>query len=414
MGGVRIRAFVLIAGLVLSVALEAQDQRLRDRDPDLDAAKRLAEDLQRANLHLGPLYLLSRIRISDAGYSDGALLPAGDGGGLSLNVDAPQRLYFVPRRKVMFSADFVPGYSFIGDGGNQFNYLVRGDAHLLFNHLYLDVYAQSADQLRAHVSDINTIATTKENEYGVAGEVKYSSRTSGLFAVRSRSIRYPADRYQPEFEELDFNPIDLLDRRETNVRASAVHKTFPLTSLFLAGETSDYSFRYATFKDGRRLWFGGGFLYDNGRTIVRGEAGPLSLRFDDPNQNGFSGATGNLRASRTAGRTTYLAHVERDLGFSVFSSNNYFVADRAAVSVQRSATPRLTLRAGSAYEIDRYETRVRGTERRDTISFTSVGFLYRIRSVNAGVDVGWFERDSTSAGDRDSGIRYVLNLSYTP
>jgi hypothetical protein len=184
--------------------------------------------------------------------------------------------------------------------------------------------------------------------------------------------------------------------------------------LFVAAETSDYGFRYATFKDGRRLWYGGGFLYDAGRMTIRGEAGALRLDFDRPGQDDFRGVSGHLEARRTAGRTTYILRGERDLGFSIFLSNNYFVSDRASLAVQRDATSRLTLRSSVGYQIDRFDTAVRGSIRRDTISFTSVGFLYRIRSVQAGVDVGWYERDSTYEGDTDSGIRYVLNLSFNP
>jgi len=64
------------------------------------------------------------------------------------------------------------------------NYALRADAHFLTNHLYLDVYRTRANQMRAFVSDINRMATVKENETGVVGEFKYSSRTSALFALR--------------------------------------------------------------------------------------------------------------------------------------------------------------------------------------------------------------------------------------
>ena len=92
----RLLTFAITIGI--SVAASAQQtQTLRDRDPDLSAAKKVAADLQQANFHNGPWYLLSRFRIADAGYSEGAYVPTGDSeGGLSLKVEAPQRLYFVP------------------------------------------------------------------------------------------------------------------------------------------------------------------------------------------------------------------------------------------------------------------------------------------------------------------------------
>lgn len=399
------------------IAASAQQmQTLRDRDPDLAAAKKVAADLQQANFHSGPWYLLSRIRISDAGYAEGAYVPTGDAeGGFSLSVEAPQRLYFVPRKKTVYSLEFVPGYSFFreGDNDNQFDYSVRGDAHFLFNHLYLDVYAMRADQLRAHVADINRLATTQEDEYGVAGEVKYSSRTSGLFTVRLRDTEYPEDRFQPDPQGVHI-PMQVLDRREKNARLSALHKTFPRTSLFVAAEGSDYMFDNKASLDSRRTYFGGGLQYDAGRTSVRLEAGPMKLDFDDPLMNDYEGLTARLRTTRTAGRVVYRLNADRDIGFSIFLDNAYYVATSGQIGADYAANRRLTLHAQSAFERDDFETPVEGKHRTDDVSFTSVGFTYTLRRVRLGADIGWYERDSTAFGDVASGIRYVLRLSLTP
>lgn len=403
-------------------------QTLRDRDPDLEAAKRLTGELQQANVHSGPFYLWSRLRIADAGYSEQTYLPTGDtSGGLALTVEAPQRLYFVPRKKVMFTADLVPGYSFFESNerrSSQFNYLARGDVHFLFNHLYLDLYAQREDQLRAQVADVNRLATLQADEAGVAGELKYSSRTSGTFSLRFRDLSYPEDRFQPDIGPGVIDPgtgdplkvpVFLLNRNERNARLSLMHKTFPLTSLFVAGERSDYNFRRATYKDSTRTWVGAGFLYNAGRTRLRVEAGPARLEFDDPSQRDYEGLVAALEANRSNGRWQYAFNAGRDVGFSIFLNNNYYIANTARVSVDYAATRRLSLRAGSAFERDTYDVTVNGRGRRDEISFTYAGFSYGIRRVRAGVDVGWYERDSTFLDDdEDSGIRYVLHLSFTP
>jgi hypothetical protein len=226
---------IILSAMVPLLAMAQQDQKLRDRDPDLSGSKKITSDLQQASLHSGAFYLSSRIRLSNAGFSDSIGVPTSeDSEGIGLTVEAPQRLYIVPRKKLIFSIDFVPGYSTFSSGErrNQFNYLGRADAHFLLNHLYLDVYALRADQLRAHIADINRLATTREDETGVAAEVKYSSRTSMLLSARYRDTTYPEDRFQPDLEpDTDFNPIRLLDRNERTFRGSFLHKTFPLTSL---------------------------------------------------------------------------------------------------------------------------------------------------------------------------------------
>lgn len=415
MRGVK-RFLVVLFTAVLPLLAQAQwSQRLRDRDPDLEASKKLAAELQQANFHWGSFYLLSRFRITDAGYSEASGLPAGSqAGGLSLSVDAPQRLYYVPHKKTIFTLELTPGYSFFNatddDRRTQFNYLVRADAHFLFNHLYLDVYGLREDQLRSHVADINRFVTVRSDETGVAGEWKYSSKTSALFNLRLRETTFPRDRFQPENI-----PVDLLDREEKNGRLSLMHKTFPLTSLFVSAERSDYEFKSpVSFKDARRTWVGAGAAYNSGRAMLRLEAGPLKLEFQDPQARDYTGVTASLQGVRTTSRQTYSLAADRDLGFSLYAGNHYFIATTLRAGVSHSATRRLTLRLNSTLEQDDYDVPVNGRERQDQISFHSVGFIYAFRRLNIGADVGWYERTSTIDAEEDAGIRTVLLLSFTP
>jgi hypothetical protein len=408
----RLSVFIVAAGVPLC-AWAQSTQQLRDRDPDLAGAKKVAAEIQQANFHWGRFYLMSRFRLSDAGYNETSYLPTSDtSGGLSLSVEAPHRLYYEPHRKTVFTAELIPAYHVVGrnlDGEDRISYLARGDAHFLFNHLYLDLYTQRADQLRAYAADVNVLARTRENETGLGGEWKYSSRTSGTFALRYRDSVYPEDRFGP-----GETPMALLDRNERNGRLAFHHRTFPLTSLFVAAEVSDYGFDNASYKEGRRQFYSVGANYDNGRTQLRAEVGPASLDFRAPEQRDFKGVLGSVGGSRAYSRWVFSARASRDLGFSIYVNNNYYIADSAYAGINYTATRRLTLRANSTYEIDNYDVPVNGRDRRDTISFTSVGFIYGVRRLRAGADVGWYERDSTNEGDVDSGIRYVLHLSYIP
>ncbi|HEX8253425.1 MAG TPA: outer membrane beta-barrel protein [Thermoanaerobaculia bacterium] len=396
------------------LAFAQHSDTLRDRDPDLDGARKLADEMQEANFHSRSFYLWSRLRIADAGYTETAYLPTDEqSGGLALRVEAPQRIYYTPHRKIVFTADAVPAYNVLSRGDeddNRVDYFLRGDVHLLFNHLYLDVYTSRADQLRAYVA-VNELARARNDETGMAGEFKYSSRTSVQFAARYREETFPDDRFDPD----DETPLALLDRTERNGRASFVHKTFPLTALFVSAEASDYGFQNATFKDSARRWFGAGAQYNSGRTRVRVEAGPATLDFNDPTQHDFSGAIGSIRAARLNGRWTYTAGAGRDIAFSIVQNNNYYVVDNLQAGVDYSATRRLTLRAGVVAERHDYDVPLDdGRLRRDTVSFPSVGFEYAISRLRVGIDAGWYERDSTAGGDTDSGIRYVLRLSFVP
>lgn len=404
---------ILVLGLIATAASAQFTQGTRDRDPDLEASKRIATELQKANFHWGSIYLMSGFRIADIGYTDVGYLPADDqGDGLTIGVEAPQRIYFVPSRKVILSADLTPGLSYTSerDPRTQFNYSARGDVHLLFNHLYLDIYGAKSDELSAQVADINRLATLRETETGVAGEIKYSSRTSALFSARFREITFPSNRLQPEGV-----PLELLERDERIGRFSFLHKTFPRTSLTVAGEYAEYEFPETNYKNGTRTWFGPGFLFDNGRMQFRAEAGPATLKFDEPGQHEFDGVLGrsSLAWERNKWSASLTAH--RDVGFTIFADNNFYIADQAGVRVGYAANRRLSLHTYSIHERDRYPVPVFGVKRRDDISFSAVGFDYRLlRRVGLGADIGWYERTSTGFGDEDSGIRYVVHLSYTP
>ena len=411
MGGMGKWSGIMLGMLVIPVAALAQSSGLRDRDPDLEGTKKVLSELQQANIHSGSFYMISRIRLADAGFAEDYYLPTGDArGGVNLRVEAPQRIYIVPHRKSVFSFDFVPGYSFINSSrkSGQFDYSARADLHLLFNHLYLDPYVILTDQIRAQVADVNRLATERNKEGGLNAEMKYSSRTSAIFSTSYREVLFPDNRFQPEDRE-----VNLLDRVERSGRLALHHKTFPLTSLFVAGEYNTYRFRRSILKDSSRTYAGGGLNRAAGRTGLRIEVGQTRLDFEDPSQADYEGLTGQISVTRATGRTNTTVAVARDIGFSIFESNNYYKSNAARLGIDYGATRKLTLRTGTAFERDDYDFPVSGRLRRDNLSYSYIGFIYTFKRLRLGADVGWFERDSNFLED-DSGIRWVLHLSFTP
>ncbi|HVR39689.1 MAG TPA: hypothetical protein VMU84_11385 [Thermoanaerobaculia bacterium] len=397
----------------MTSSIAAQSGGLRDRDPNLQATKKIANDLQKASFHNGPFYLLSSIQLSDIGYEQEYFVPTDDHqGGLTLSIEAPQRFYFVPRKKSVYSIDFIPSVG-IFDGGNtqrQFGYSLRGDAQYLFNHLYLDFYGATADRLRAFTGEINRVATQKQNEFGLAGEFKYSSKTSALFNVNYRTSDYPDDEYQPAGI-----PIDQLARNERNVRGAFQHKTFPRTSLRVAAEWSEYRFDNAPLKDSRREYVGFGANYDNGPFAASVEAGPARLSFRDANQKEYEGVLANLNMSRRLG-SRWTASVEgaRDVDFAIFIDNNYRVSTRGNLTLEFASTRKLTLRGSSTLEHDDYDVPVSGIRRHDDIRFNLIGWRYGLRRFRFGFDVGYYERTSNYVPGDQNGIRYIIHLSFTP
>jgi hypothetical protein len=390
---------------------------LRDRERAFSASQEIANDLRKAHFHHGPFYLLSTFQLSDIGYDSSFYVPTADRqSGFRFGVQAPTRLYIVPSKKTIYSIDVRPELSFFtrGKRSTVFGYKARADAQYLLNHLYLDVYAENADQLRADVSEIARLLTEKAHAYGVSGELKYSSRTSATFNVAALKTAYPLTAIQPTDV-----PIEVLDRTGHNYRLAINHKTFPLTALFLTAEFSDYSFPNAVYKNGKRTFAGGGFVNDNGRSVTRVEVGAGKLDFFRPGQHDFEGALGNLTSSRKIGRsTTATLNAARDLDFSVFLFNNYYIADRVSAALAWDATRRLTITLQGALGRDLYETPVDGPHgflrRRDVFSFPSIGFTYGIARLRGGLDIGYVNRTSNFDVNLDHGIRMLFRLSFTP
>lgn len=407
---------VLIA--VAPLAVYAQEG-LRDRDRTFEASKRIASDLQKARVHYGPFYFLSSLELSDIGYNQTLFSPTTtDDGGVSLGVRAPQRLYFVPTKKQVYSVEVTPQYAFSTDrfSDGQAGYLGRVDAQYLLNHLYLDLYGVRADEARAATSEINRLVTARERTAGVTGECRYSTKTSASFTAAARNLEFPTNRLQPERV-----PVSLLDRSEQDYRVTLNHKTFPLTALLLTGEFSNYSFDRATYKNSHRTYLGAGATRTSGRGSMRLEAGVAQLDFLDNGYRDFRGVVGNFRSTyQLSGRSTLNTSAVRDVDFSIFADrNNFYVTDNGGVNVTYIATKRLSLNTSFAATRNRYPVasidRYGVLHRRvDTAIFPSVGWLYSRRRITGGFDVGYYKRVSNFDVDESDGIRLILHLSFTP
>ena len=149
---------------------------------------------------------------------------------------------------------------------------------------------------------------------------------------------------------------------------------------------------------------------------LRVEAGNGRLRFDDPARLDYSGVLGSIAYNRrVAAHSQVTLDAARDLSFSVFAANDYFLMDRAGLSTEWSATRRLSLRAGAQVGRNSYQVPVNGILRRDRYTYPWVGFLWSIRRVRAGFDVGYYDRTSNFPDiDEENGIRIVLRLSFSP
>ncbi len=405
----RVRISFALAIVTFTWSASAQ-QGLRDRDPNLSVTRKITSELQQAWLHSGPFYLTSRLQLSDIGYDQHFFLPS-DTGGLRWAVSAPQRLYIVPTRKIVASIEAAPSLALVQRGAKkfQFGFTSRADLQFIFNRLWLDFHTGIFNDLRASTGEINRVLTAKENDYTVDGEFKYSSRTNLTYSASSRRTRFPTNRVQPE-DVIDALP--LLDRSEHDYRVAVRHQTFPLTTITLASEVSNYSFDQAPYRNASRTYGAIGADFDNGPTAIRAEVATARLDFKDPAQKDFTGLLGNASASRRIGRRMNgEINVVRDLDFSIYLFNNYYLTDRLGGTLGYDVSRRLQVRALAQLGRDLYQTPVNGIFREDKMSFVGAGWNYGRRHIQGGFDVGYYRRTSNVHIDESHGIRLLLHLS---
>jgi hypothetical protein len=423
------RAALAAVVFSLASALAAQESGLRDRDRTFEASRTIAEQLRRARYHYGPFYLLSNIQLGDVGIDQTFFVPTADqsGGGISFSVSAPTRLYYVPQKKTIFSVEVTPQYTRFRRGVTRdtLGYLTRADAQFLLNHLYLDAYYSKSHLLRADIGELARLVDIRNDQVGLTGELRWSSRTSINFSATDNRIAYPKNSLQPQVctpqGACTDLAVQLLDRAEHNYRVALQHHTFALTSLIAASEWSNYSFSSSAYANATRTYEGVGFIYDSGLTLLRAEAGPAKLNFKRPDQHDFNGALGNLAATRRHTRIWHsTVNASRDTNFSIFQGNNYYIADRAAFTTQLDVTRHLTLDASGTVGEDLYQTPVAPTFggptllRRDKIQWVAVGWTYGLRRIRGGFDVGYVRRTSNFKVDQQNGIRVIIRLSLTP
>jgi hypothetical protein len=416
--GARVVAFVLLAATP-AFSQEASTIEARDRETRLRGKDEVQRDLDRAQLRLGAFYLYSTFEIGELGYDENLYAPTEEErDDFTISLSAPQRLYFVPSRKFVLSADVRPGYVWYrkAEDARHWNLRYRGDMHLLFNRMYSDFYYEKADERRRDLSELNFLVDLDSQQIGNDTEIAISSRSNIVTGVFFREIEYP----NAEGTAFDFEEVSRLNRDEARYSAAFRHKTFPLTSTEIGAARETYDFQ-DNRRDGDRDQAWVGATRRTGRSTLRAQIGAARLDYIDPSEKDYSGPLGFV-SYEFSPRRRWVGTItgRRDLVFSVYAENQHFAADRLSATFTLPATRWLDLRfvgeAGkNSYFVPTFDEIDRiNKEREDDILYGSVGFTTRLNRLAVGLDVGRFERKSNFMRFDEDGIRLVLRLSLTP
>lgn len=410
----------VLALLLVSPLASAQTTNDRNRDRELGAKERIEEELASAQLRLGPFYVISAFELGDLGIGidEDIYLPTElETEEIVLSIRAPQKVYLVPHRKFMLSADVTPGYLYFteSDDLRRLNYVYRGDVHFLFNRFYLDFWGLTSDELTRNISEFRRLVPQTSDAYGMGGELKLSSRTAATFAM---------DRRDLDFGEVDlgllYRDIDVLERDETHYTASLHHNTFPITDVSIGVDVTEFDFVLPEASDARQELVHLQLQQIRaGRTLTI-RPGYTRLVYDDPGLEDYEGFLGSVSVrSQPSSKWGWGADAERRLEFSAFGENQHYAADRVSLQTERRMNRRLSVHLLGQKGFNRYfvetPTSVSGTQvRRDDLWYAAAGFLFRIGRLETGLTYGRWERDSNVEGFDDDGIRLMLHLSFNP
>lgn len=394
--------------------------RPRDREIRLLGRDKVQDDIRRSQFRYGPLFLYSTFEISDFGYDENLYAPTEEErDDLIISVSAPQKLYLVASKKLVFSADLRPGYTWYkeAEDDRHWNHRYRADVHLLFNRMYSDFYYERIDERKRDLSELNFLVNLEQSEVGNESEIAFSSRTTVLTGVSFRDIKYPDGEIDSPF---NLDEVTRLERQESKVWATVRHRTFPVTSTSFGFARENYDFTNSEF-DGERNQLFAGAQRETARTTMRSEVGYAVLDYAEPSLEDYHGPLGFVSYDFRP-RERYLLALtgRRDLVFSVFENNQHFAADRLRAALVVPFTRFFDFRLTG--EIGRNEYFVPTLDptdgvvklRQDDITYASAGILVRLARIAFGVDVADYERVSNFSGYSEDGIRLVLRLSLTP
>ncbi len=410
--------FFFLVLLTMTSPASAQTSNERNRDRELNAKTRIESDLQSAQFRFGHLYVLSSFNLGDIGIDRDIYLPTEEEtNDLAISISAPQKIYYVPHRKFMLSADIEPSYLyFVHDKERRrLNYRYRGDIHFLFNRLYLDFYGATSDELTRNISEFRRLVGQQGDSYGMNTELKISSRTTVEGAADWR--RYTFEN--TNLGELYRDPGNL-DRDEFHYSATFNHQTFPLTQTGIGAEVTEFDFTDPTQSDARQSMVFLELRQNRSNTTLTFRPGFARLDFDDPALKDYSGALGSLQAQfGRQSRWRWNLGASRELEFSIFGTNRFYSADRFQATTSRKMTRRLELHLIGEKGINRYyadtPTSVSGVQtRKDDLWYGAVGFLFQLGKLQTGLTYGYWRRDSNIEGFDDHGIRLILHLSFSP
>ena len=367
----------------------------------------------KSGLQLGPLKVLTTLKIADFGYDSNILYRPREEGAVSDTVAtlSPEiKTFWLVGNFVILSFTENPEYDFYFHETalrTLTNSAVPAARVLLFRGLALSADYHVLNELRQATSEFEEPVRNTQDGWNARiffetprGSAVGFSGSSDEFRFSNPSIPDPAQDY-----------ARTLDRRETSVAFEAYYRVFSQSSLFATAGLKDYVFMNpaSTWRNGYSRQVYGGIRFP----LLGQVRGTIAVGYKTfvPRAAGmkeFSGLVAATDASFREGRFGLNVAYTRDNYFSYIDTAYYFIEDRFRGSLLFYVFRFLRLeggwQSGTWRYPEPYEASVDGQpiiidNRRDQDHIFSAGLTVRLSGTTGlGVSYNFYQRRSTAPG----------------
>jgi hypothetical protein len=378
----------------------------------------LDQQVQEAKLNLGPLKLKPVFYLSDAGYDSNIYRananPIKD---YSATIGPGFNIYFPIKNRLVISAYESPQYLYFAEtkGERAWNNYFHGQIHLIFQRFFLTLGKAYSSAREIWNTEIDSRPRRKEDSLEGSALCQFSQKTSVSIGYQRAKINY---------EDLSNEPIKIgerLNRIENQTNLIAYYQLSYRTMFFLNMEYRTFLFENpSNNKDSKSYSIFSGFEFSP-LGIVKGRIN-LGYKYLDAINSGaqdYRGMVGDSSISiRVLKPLSIRASYRRDIEFSIWSSNAFYLENRigAGVSFYLFKDIRLDFDNNigrNTYPESQLLNQGISEKRIDDYRVQAIGIYFRLKkNIGTGVTLSQWVRESNLSFENSKRTFIGLNITY--
>jgi len=365
--------------------------------------------------NLGPFRIQPALHLTNAGYDSNILYAPRDPiEDYTFTLGPAFDVFLRLKKKLMVTFRGSPRYVHYFETKRErtWNYYLDGDLNLLLNRFFLSVGGAYSDARLRRNTEIDIRPRRKDKMVRASLLWQPSKRTSFSFGARRTEYNYENIVYE------QFRLAERLNRTETYGDFTLFYRIGAKTRFVGVVELGRFDFENPlNFRDSESLALYGGFEFSpTGKIRGSLRLGYKEFRARKVEGQDYSGLVGDTGLTvRLLGRVAVRARYRRDVRFSLYYGNVYFLENRAGAGLSLYLTRGIRLDYDYSLGQNQYPQVASGTadKRLDDYTIHSAGIYFRLkRNIGLGVTASRWVRDSNLDWEDDRRDFIGLNLIY--